>query len=205
MSWLQNMIFGFAFSFIGSIPPGSINLTVIQLSLRHQAGAAFRLGLAAAIVEFAYAAIAIKFQLFITSTPGVQENFQLIAASVLILLGILSFLSVRKKTKKQTSSLTDSGFRKGILISLANPLAMPFWIAVTAYLQSNRWISFDDISIWTYVWGISIGTLALLSLFALAAYRVSKFVRPDNRLIKIIPGIVLVSLGTYSLLNLYLM
>jgi len=157
------------------------------------------------MVEFAYAAIAIKFQLFITSTPGVQENFQLIAASVLILLGILSFLSVRKKTKKQTSSLTDSGFRKGILISLANPLAMPFWIAVTAYLQSNRWISFDDISIWTYVWGISIGTLALLSLFALAAYRVSKFVRPDNRLIKIIPGIVLVSLGTYSLVNLYLM
>jgi len=206
MIWLSNLAFGFFFSFIGSIPPGTINLSVIQLGLRKHLGAAFRMALAAALIEYVYAAIAIKFQIFITSSPAIKENFQLITAIVLLALGGVNLLSLRKKKggTTRTRVMASSGFRKGVLLSLGNPLAMPFWIAVTAYLQSNSWVNFDDVPIWTYVLGISLGTLSVLSLLGLISYKTGKFIEPDNKLIKIIPGIVLVTLGLYSLIMMYL-
>jgi threonine/homoserine/homoserine lactone efflux protein len=205
MVGLQNMIFGFVFSFVGSIPPGSINLSVIQLSLQRHLGAAIRFGLAAAMVEFVYAAIAIKLQLLITSSPAIQENFKLISASVLILLGALNLFSVKrgKGDSSNKRTMESSGFRKGVLISLANPLAMPFWIAVTAYLQSNEWINLNDVSIWSYVLGISLGTMAILLILALTAFKTSSLINQDNKYIKIVPGIVLLSLGLYSLAELF--
>ena len=203
---LQNLILGFFFSFIGSIPPGTINLSVIQLGLRKNIAAALRMGFAAALVEFVYAAIAIKFQIYISSNPAIKNNFILISASVLILLGLMNLVSVKmKKTgrKNKLAAISASGFRKGVLISIANPLAMPFWIGVTAYLQSNAWIDFSNTSIWSYVCGISFGTLAVLSMLSIIAFKTGKFIEPDNKLIKIIPGIVLLALGLYTLMNLY--
>ena len=203
---LQNLILGFFFSFIGSIPPGTINLSVIQLGLRKNIAAALRMGFAAALVEFVYAAIAIKFQIYISSNPTIKNNFILISAAVLILLGLMNLVSVKmKKTgrKNKLAAISASGFRKGVLISMANPLAMPFWIGVTAYLQSNAWIDFSNTPIWSYVCGISFGTLAVLSLLSIIAFKTGRFIEPDNKLIKIIPGIVLLSLGLYSMMNLY--
>ena len=148
---LQNLIFGFVFSFIGSIPPGSLNLSVIQLSLQRQFSAAIRFGFAAAMIEFIYAAIAIKLQLYITSNPTIQSNFQLISASVLVILGFVNLATIKNKPGKNGAKrgIEQSGFRRGILLSIANPLAMPFWIVVTSYLQSNSWINLDDVSIWS--------------------------------------------------------
>jgi threonine/homoserine/homoserine lactone efflux protein len=163
------------------------------------------MALAAALIEYVYAAIAIKFQIFITSSPAIKENFQLITAVVLLALGGVNLLALRKKKGGETKPpvMASSGFRKGVLLSIGNPLAMPFWIAITAYLQSNSWVNFDDVPIWSYVLGISLGTLSVLSLLGLLSYKTGKFIKPDNKLIKIIPGIVLITLGLYSLILLY--
>ncbi len=110
----------------------------------------------------------------------------------------------RNPKNQKTNSIASSGFRKGILLSIGNPLAMPFWIAVTAYLQSNKWVNFEDTSIWTYVLGISLGTIAILMILGIVANKTGKFIDAENKLIKIIPGIVLVVLGLYSLANLYI-
>jgi threonine/homoserine/homoserine lactone efflux protein len=198
---IQNLIFGFIFSFIGSIPPGSLNLSVIQLSLQRNVGAAIRFGFAAAFVEFFYATIAIKLQMYISSSPAIQSNFKLISASVLVILGVVNLVSIKAKPKKKgvIRSIAFSGFRRGILLSIANPLAMPFWIVVTAYLQSKGWVNLIEVPIWSYVVGISFGTLSLLIVLALTAYKSSKFINKDNKYIKLIPGLVLLGLGLYSL------
>ncbi len=207
MIWIYNLLFGFFFSFIGSIPPGTINLSVIQLGLQKKLWASFRMAFAAAFIEFFYAAIAIKFQIYITSNPAIKNNFQLISALVLLLLGAINLLALIKKRggERKPGAIAASGFRKGILLSIGNPLAMPFWIGVTAYLQSNNWVNFEHTSIWSYVLGISLGTLAVLSLLGVVANKTGKFIEPENKLIKIIPGIVLITLGLYSLVHLYIL
>ncbi len=206
MIWVFNLLFGFFFSFIGSIPPGTINLSVIQLGLKNKLWASFRMAFAAAFIEFFYAALAIKFQLYITSNPAIKNNFQLISALVLLLLGAINLLALFKKSgERKPSAIAASGFRKGILLSIGNPLAMPFWIGVTAYLQSNNWVNFEETTIWSYVLGISLGTLAVLCLLGIVANKTGKFIEPENKLIKIVPGIVLITLGLYSLVHLYIL
>jgi len=199
MDFLITFLLGFIFSFIGSIPPGLINISVLQLSIKGHLNAALRFALAATIVEFVYAYLAIRFELLITSSQIIQDNFHVISASVLILLGIINLIN-RKRPGKLVGKLEMSGFRKGILISIANPLAIPFWIAITAYLQSNGWLVLTKTNQFIYITGLALGTLALLSLLAFLSSRVSHLMQ-GRSLVKKIPGIVLLSLGIYSLLE----
>ena len=169
---LQTFLVSFSFSFIGSIPPGTINISVVQLSLERQFNAALRFSLAAALVEYPYAFIAVKFEEWITSSPAVIDNFTLIAGIAMVLLGILN-LWPSEKPSKVVERLKKSGFRKGILISIANPLAIPFWIGVTAYLKSNEWVNVSNNYIYVYVLGVSAGTFCLLALMAVLGQKIA--------------------------------
>ena len=94
-----------------------------------------------------------------------------------------------------------SGFRKGFLISIANPLAIPFWIAITAYLTSNEWIALTSSNELIYVAGISTGTLSLLMTVTFLGSRASRLIQKQERAKKI-PGFVLLGMGLYSLAQL---
>ena len=90
---LTTFIVAFIFSFIGSIPPGTLNLTVIQLGLEHRISTAWRFSIAAAIIEIPYGWIAIEFENLLTSTTGITEYFKLITGAVMIFLGALQLFS----------------------------------------------------------------------------------------------------------------
>ena len=134
MEYFSLFFIGLFFSFIGSIPPGTINVSVLQLSIAGHFRTAMRFALAATIVEFIYASIAIHFQFAITSSEVIQANFHVISASVMLILGIINLWPVKSKSRLR-ESFAASGFRRGLLISILNPLAIPFWIGVTAFLQ----------------------------------------------------------------------
>ncbi|MBX2956829.1 MAG: LysE family transporter [Cyclobacteriaceae bacterium] len=191
---VQVFIVGFVFSFLGSIPPGTLNLMVLQMGLEHRIKAALRFALAVAIVEYPYAWIAVEFEQLITSSPVVMQNLQLWGAIIMTVIGIVSLWTVRKPSAISVK-LQESGFRRGIILSILNPQAIPFWIALTAYLKYQGWI---DIStgwrLHSYVLGTSVGAFLLLSLLIFLAHRVASSFR-DNRLIRMIPGLVLLCLG----------
>src|SRR5688572_32849988 len=77
----------FVFSFIGTVPPGTLNLSIIQLGLDHKISTAWRFAVAAAIIEYPYAWLAIKFEKAITSSADFTGNFQLITGVVMVLFG----------------------------------------------------------------------------------------------------------------------
>lgn len=188
---------GFIFSFIGSIPPGTINLSVLQLGIEQKIKLAMKFSLAAAIIEYPYAWIAIQFESWITSAPVVLDNFQLITAVVMTLLGILNLWTVGKPTEF-FKRIQSSGFRRGIVIAMLNPLAIPFWIGVTAYLKAQGWLQLSStILLHSYIFGISIGTLMLLTLFAFLANKLAGMLQ-HSLWLKRIPGITLLVLGVYA-------
>ncbi|MBL7864615.1 MAG: LysE family transporter [Cyclobacteriaceae bacterium] len=197
MSYLWVFLLGFFFSFIGSIPPGTLNITVLQLGLEKKTNIALRFALAVAIIEYPYAWIGVQFEYYITSTPVVLDNFQLIAALVMTVLGIINLLPSREP-KGFAKRFNDSGFRRGIILSILNPMAIPYWMGFTAYLKVQGWIDLSTPGLLhSYVFGTAIGALALLTLLVIFAQRVAPYVQ-GSRLIKIIPGLVLLGLGFYA-------
>ena len=194
---LQVFLAGFIFSFLGSIPPGTLNLAVLQLGLEHKIKIALRFTLAVAIIEYPYAWIAVVFEDWVTSSPLIVENFQLITAVVMTVIGGFTLWSARKPSDFSVR-FNASGFRRGIVLSILNPMAIPFWIGITAYLKAQGWIDLSTpVLLHSYVFGTSIGVLALLFLFIFLAKRLSPYIK-DNRYVKLVPGVTLVVLGLYA-------
>lgn len=194
---LQVFLAGFIFSFLGSIPPGTLNLAVLQLGLEHKIKIALRFTLAVAIIEYPYAWIAVVFEDWVTSSPLIVENFQLITAVVMTVIGGFTLWSARKPSDFSVR-FNASGFRRGIVLSILNPMAIPFWIGITAYLKAQGWIDLSTpVLLHSYVFGTSIGVLALLFLFIFLAKRLSPYIK-DNRYVKLVPGVTLLVLGLYA-------
>lgn len=197
MSYLWVFFLGFIFSFVGSIPPGTLNVTVLQLALERQVKTAFRFALAVSIIEYPYAWMGVQFEYYISTSPVILENFQLIAALVMTLLGI-SNLWPSGNPKGFARKFQESGFRRGIILSLLNPMAIPYWMGFTAYLKVQGWIDLSTVGLLhSYVFGTAVGTMALLSVLIFFAQRVAPYVQ-GSRWLKIIPGLILLGLGLYA-------
>lgn len=200
MSTLQNFLFAFLFSFLGSIPPGTLNLTVLQLGIEKKMNIAWRFAIAAALIEYPYAWLAVAFEGWITSSPVILDNFKLISAIVMIFLGVINMWSAQKPTVF-VKKFQESGFRRGVILSVLNPLAMPFWIAITAYLKIQGWITLSTQGeLHSYLFGISLGAFVLLIAIAFLAKRMVTAYEPGSK-VKLIPGVVLLLLGVYAFIE----
>ena len=198
MDALSAFAIAFFFSFVGTLPPGSLTLTVIQLGLNRRMDSAIRMSVAAAIVEYPYAWIAVEFQELISRSLDITHNFQLFGSLVMIALGALNLLSTVKSPSNRISRLQENGFRAGIVLGVLNPLAIPFWIAMTAYLKSRGWVTLsNNLELHAYLLGVSAGTLAVFILLARMAERiVSRF--KINPVLPKLPGALLIVLGVYA-------
>lgn len=198
---ILNLAVAFLFSFLGSIPPGTVNLTVLQLGIEGRISTAIKFAFAAALIEYPYGYIAVKFATLISQAPTLTDNFKIITGVVMIGLGVLTLWSSAKPSAISTR-FQNSGFRKGLVLGILNPLAIPYWIAITTYLKSQQWIAFrSEWHIHTYLLGIFAGAFVILVLFAYAARKVATLFESREKLKKI-PGIVLIVLGIYSFLQL---
>lgn len=201
---VQAFVIGAVVSFLGSIPPGTLNILVLQLGLENKFKTAIRFALAVALVEYPYAWIAVTFEDWITSSPVVQENFKILAASVMVLLGLLGLWTARKPSVG-TVKFQQSGFRRGLMLSLLNPQAIPWWIGMTAYLKSQGWIDLEATrNLHSYVLGTSIGALALLALLAFLAQRLAGLIQ-HNKVVSILPSLVLLTLGLVTFIRIFVL
>jgi len=197
MIYVQVFLIGAIFSFLGSIPPGTLNICVLQLGLEKKIGAALRFALAVSIIEYPYTWIGVQFEYWITSSPAVIENFELLTAVVMTIMGVLNIWSAQRPTEL-TNRFNESGFRRGLVLSILNPMAIPFWIGITAYLKAQGWIDLSTTAkLHLYIFGTSVGAMVLLTLYTYLAHRLSRFVT-SSKLVKLLPGVTLLGLGVYA-------
>jgi threonine/homoserine/homoserine lactone efflux protein len=200
MGAIATFLLSLSFSFIGTIPPGTLNLSIIQLGLDKKINTAWRFGIAASIIEYPYAWLAVKFESLITSSPLITQNIQLITAIVMLTVGALTLWSADRPSDL-AEKFKASGFRRGILLGILNPLALPFWVGTTAYLKGQHWIDLSSaVNLHCYLLGASLGALAVFMLFAYLAKRIISEFQQSHRIRKI-PGYILLMLGLYAFIR----
>jgi len=201
---LQTLIVAFVVSYIGSIPPGTINVSVMQLAMQKRRRAAIFLALAASAVEFVYAGFTVQFHILLTSNPTLATYFKIITSVALIGLGLWNiFAKMTSESVIVKGEKGRHGFLRGILLGIFNPMTIPFWLAITTYLENDGLVSVDGACFWMYLVGLTAGTFCLLlTVNALG----SQFTRiADNKfLVHKVPGLILLGIGTYFLLKLVL-
>ncbi len=188
---------GFIVSYLGSIPPGTLNLTVIQLGIQSHHRAALSFAFASAFVEFFFAGAAVLAQQYFMSNPSWSGHFELITAIVLHMMGLIN-LTYRKNGRSKEATLSPKiGFWQGFILSCVNPMAIPFWLTVTTALEAANWLTISPSNLVFYLFGISLGTLLLLWHASLFGRRL-KALQDKPWLMYRLPGFILLTLSFYT-------
>jgi threonine/homoserine/homoserine lactone efflux protein len=186
---------GLATCFVGTLPFGPINLTVVKTTVDHDRRRGTEVALAASLVEILEALVAIYFGLLIGSYLESNWLFSLIIA--LIFIGLAVFVV----TRKSRPSLQDQGqepqsfFRKGLLIAALNPQTLPFWIFALAAI--NQYFVFEYVGVYLlgFLLGVFVGKLSALYAFVVVSDYLKTHLQESSRLVNRLLAAVLLFIG----------
>jgi threonine/homoserine/homoserine lactone efflux protein len=166
----------FIISFLGSIHPGPLNLSVIQITLRKNISLGLLMALGGVIPEIIYGYLAVEGVMIFEKYPFVFEMMKWAVVPILLVMGYLALTK-----KKKNNDINDYVFEKiapqkwqtvskGFFLSLFNPQLLPFWIVILINYQNYEYLKISKLSdkIW-FVMGTSLGAFALNYLYAYIA------------------------------------
>ena len=159
---------GFLVALIGVVPPGLLNMTAANISLRegHTRGIMFSVG--ACVIVSVQTYVAAIFARYISNHTEIVEILQRVAFVIFILITIY-FLFIAKEKPEHDIELKvrskHSRFFQGMLLSAINLLPIPYQAYMTITLASFNWLDFDKTSIITYVAGAVMGTFVMLYMY----------------------------------------
>lgn len=192
---LTHLVLGLVTSFLGALPFGIVNLSVVDVTIKQNFKAGFHISIGASIVEAIQFLLALFLGMFISQNIDANPYVQLFVVALFLVLGLIFFF---RKTKEKTTcpKYTVPNFLKGMFLALINPQALPFWVFVIAWFQSSDLVQLDPqghilLVLWFLigVWG---GKLLALLLFQLLSIAIEKRVKTIHRWMnKIIGGVLL--------------
>lgn len=201
MSFIIHFLLGFAFSFIGSIPFGMINLTVVDTTIQKGLRAGIILASGAALVEFFQAIIAVKFTHIFLENPPITQAIHWLAIPIFWGLAIYHFQASKKESSFQSSEKSFSPFYKGVFISSLNMLAIPYWVFYASYFGSIGWLSSKNVMILFFCIGIALGAFTLFVIFAkLSSLVIHKMTKISSTTNQVLSFLFLV-FGVYQLIR----
>ncbi len=202
---LHHFLLGLLVSFLGALPLGVLNLTAADIALKKGMSAVWWFALGVLLVEYIQAFIALQFSSFLIQNPQVEQYIQWAVIPLFLILGIGYLSAAWRKNKtpsKKTRGEKLSPFPKGVLLSAANPLAIPFWLGMATYLEQQQLLVFKTVYIHTFILGIIVGTLGALLLFGCLGNHFLKRFPKINQRISLLIGLIFIGMAVIQLLKL---
>jgi len=190
---VMTLALGFALGFMGYLPPGNINMAVVQLALKGEQTRLRLFLVFASIMEFLYCFGCLWSLGLLMRQPHLVLVMQWTAVFVFALLGVLSFFHDENPAKIQVLS----GFGRGLFAIIINPLQIPFWLVWGVYLSDRLNGDFFTVIIFALV--TSLGTATLLWLYAVGGKKMIELLKLERRLIDRAIGVVLMALAVWQL------
>ncbi|HEX8548807.1 MAG TPA: LysE family transporter [Cytophagaceae bacterium] len=204
MALLWHLIIGALVSFLGSVPPGLINLQVISLSISKGGRQAVLFSLGAALMEILYVSIAIFVSGKLVALPDFVFYCKLVSLPA---LAILSYHYITKSkvvtVTSGTRRSTNGALRLGIGMGAMNTLQIPFWTTYCSLLLASDWIQNENLNLPIFILGAGLGGLLLhlLLIILTLKYHTNIFIKPDE--IKRYLGYVFATLFLFQLLSFF--
>ena len=167
----------FFISFMGSIHPGPLNLSVIQTTLKKGVCQALLLTFGGIIPEIIYGYLAVEGIMIFEKYPIIFKVMQWAVVPILLFLGIQQIITSRKpkltiKTRVDVSSNVVQGVLRGFTLSITNPQLLPYWIVILINYQNYKFLKINVLSDKVlFVLGASLGAFALNYVYAHVAHK----------------------------------
>jgi threonine/homoserine/homoserine lactone efflux protein len=190
---------GLIVNFIGYIPPGNINLTLVQLTINRGMRQALRFIVAFASVEFFFTFFIMQAAKWLSEQPNIGTIIDWVMVALFGTLGTVTWLNRNKPPKTKYSD--RESIRYGILLGFINPMQIPFWMIAGTYLLAHQWILPGLWALGIFSLGSASGAFLCLYAYAkFAQYIQSKFAL-STRVINISIALLFYSFAIYHLVK----
>lgn len=189
-------------SIVGTLPFGPINLSVVDTTINRSWRAAFLFSVAAALIEIPQSFIAIRFNPTVQAL--LQHNLWVKSFVVIffVALGLVFFCRKPAGNQDKKHKIKENDFLHGLLVSIANPQAIPFWIFILAFLKSAKYL---DISahpplyfLCIFLAGVACGKLLTLLFYAFLSQLIVRRAAFVSQWMNKIIGVILIGIGLFQ-------
>lgn len=187
---------GLAISFLGSLPLGTMNVTVTHISLQQGIHNGYSFAWGSMIVEVIIVRIALEAMSWLLKQHKIFRVLEYITTSLVFFLAIGSFIAAYNmsgfSSPLPVQSLTP--FWTGVVLSATNPLHIPFWMGWSTVLMNKNILEPSLKQYNWYVTGIGIGTMLGFMIFIYGgSYFVEQIIRHQQVMNYAIGTILLVT------------
>lgn len=187
---------GFLVSFLGQLPLGNLNVLATQISVEESYTNAWLFSIAGAIVEVTYLRIALN------SSGWMMHNkmlFNYVSWFTVLLFFTLGFISIRKAIKqkepKSKGFLINNNvnrFLLGLMLSVINPMQIPFWFFWGTYFIHNGTVKPTAADFNFFTIGAGLGTLSGQAIYIHGGNWLIRKLKASHKILNIIMGAVFI-------------
>jgi threonine/homoserine/homoserine lactone efflux protein len=193
----MHFLAGLILAFLSYLPPGNLNLTVIQMSaVRRKRDLISFIG-AVAFVEFVYSFIAIKSMEWLTEQTTLFLWLNYLMVPFFLVLAIYIFL--KKEEHPHAQPIPAKSFLKGLLLAGVNPIQIPFWLIWGLWLLKYNFVSKETTALLVFSLGTVAGTFLSLGTFAYAGKKLFEKLDVNQKWLNRGIGIFFVILALFQL------
>lgn len=158
----QIFYWGLAISFLGSLPPGIMNIVGSQIAGNRGQGEALFYVTGFMLAEIVVVRLALAAMKRLVRSKKFFHLLEWMTAGMLISFSIICFIAANsmKQAPVVLPNFLLPSFVMGVLISLINPVHIPFWLGWSTVLMNKGILrpGFKQYNL--YIAGIGIGTIA---------------------------------------------
>jgi threonine/homoserine/homoserine lactone efflux protein len=168
MTFTILFLIAFTLSFVGTLPPGLITLTITQTTISEGKSAGLRNGLGATIPEFLYTYVALIGIDFLLDHADISYYIQWASVVIFLALGLWFWFAKPSEIREvQVKANHRKFFLRGLTAGFFNFLIVPFWVVVVGWLRANGYALGALLAFVLYV---ELGAVILRRFQEVAAY-----------------------------------
>jgi threonine/homoserine/homoserine lactone efflux protein len=160
---------GLGISLLGTLPLGTLNIAVMQISVSEGIWKAVLFSLGALSVEMVYVRLSLFAMDWVRHQKRLFRALEWVAVAIVLVLAVSSFLSISKPpgTRNLVLDSPIPKFLLGMALSAVNPLQIPFWFGWSTILFTKKLLLPQRVDYLIYVIGIGLGTFIGNGIFIL--------------------------------------
>ncbi len=193
-------------SFLGTLPLGTLNLSVANYAFLGNVSGAVGFSVAAIAVEMLLVWVALIVISRLERLALFFKIFNLVSTGVLLFLAFSSLLAaLEMETFRATLPLPFlPPVISGLVLSLANPLHLPFWMGWTTVLRSKKILNDESGSYPTFIGAIGLGTAMAFCVYGTAGRYLIQLLGSRQVLLNWVVGFALLITALIQLYKIFL-
>ncbi|BDD01746.1 LysE family transporter [Persicobacter psychrovividus] len=187
---------GFGGSFVGAIPLGPINMSILKASAQRDIQSAKQMCFGAATVELLFGSVALLIGAMFIHYLDAHPIIRGIIGGILVLIGLVVLLLKPKSSDKESYWAKFPAYFRGIIVALLNPQAIPYWVLIfTLHPLTQHQEAQHYITLALFLIGVFCGKYAILRSYSVIGMKYSDRLMGHQRKLNAILGIIFIFIG----------